>query len=243
MSERNPSPEFVALAAQKLTNVEEREAFLEQACAGDQQLLHAVRVLLERGFEQTADSGIPATLAAKDDGVGPSAADSFETEAHQHASSSEDKLIGGKYRLLRRIGEGGMGSVWSAEQREPVKRSVALKLIKSGLNSREVLARFDAERQALALMDHPNIARIYDGGITETGSPYFVMELVKGLPITEYCDQHRLTLEQRLQLFIPVCQAIQHAHHKGIIHRTLNRPMCWSPRWMINQWPKSSTLE
>ena len=114
-----------------------------------------------------------------------------------------------------------MGSVWMAEQREPVKRLVALKLIKAGMDSKSVLARFEAERQALAVMDHPNIARILDGGISETGSPFFVMELVKGVPITEFCDARKLSPKQRLELFIPVCHAIQHAHQKGIIHRDI----------------------
>ncbi len=130
-------------------------------------------------------------------------------------------VIAGRYTLVEVIGEGGMGSVYLASQGEPVKRQVALKLIKTGLDSRAVLARFDAERQALALMDHPNIARIYDGGLTPAGHPFFVMELVKGVPITEYCDQKRLSVNARLELFIAVCQAVQHAHQKGIIHRDL----------------------
>ncbi len=119
------------------------------------------------------------------------------------------------------IGEGGMGSVYLASQTEPVKRQVALKLIRTGLDSRDVLARFDAERQALALMDHPNIARVYDGGTTAAGQPFFVMELVKGVPLTEYCDNKRLSVKDRLELFVAVCQAVQHAHQKGIIHRDL----------------------
>src|SRR5262249_41938306 len=125
----------------------------------------------------------------------------------------------GPYKLLQQIGEGGMGLVYLAEQEEPVRRKVALKIIKPGMDSRHVLARFEAERQALALMDHPNIARVLDAGATDTGRPFFVMELVKGVPITRYCDDNHLTPRERLELFVPVCQAIQHAHQKGIIHR------------------------
>ena len=134
------------------------------------------------------------------------------------------QLVGatiGSYRLMEKIGEGGFGLVFVAEQQQPVKRKVALKLIKPGMDSREVIARFEAERQALAMMDHPNIARVFDAGATESGHPYFVMELVRGIPITDYCDQHRLTLRERLDLFVTVCQAIQHAHQKGIIHRDI----------------------
>ena len=127
----------------------------------------------------------------------------------------------GPYKLLERIGEGGMGEVWMAEQRQPMQRKVALKIIKAGMDTRQVIARFEAERQALALMDHPNIAKVLDAGATDCGRPYFVMELVKGTPITTYCDEHRLTLRERLELFLPVCQAIQHAHQKGIIHRDI----------------------
>ncbi|MEX2139327.1 MAG: protein kinase [Pirellulales bacterium] len=127
----------------------------------------------------------------------------------------------GPYKLLQQIGEGGFGAVYMAEQTEPLKRRVALKIIKPGLDSRQVLARFEAERQALALMDHPNIAKILDGGATADGRPYFVMELVKGVPITMYCDEKQKTLKARLELFIPVCQAVQHAHQKGVIHRDL----------------------
>jgi tetratricopeptide (TPR) repeat protein/serine/threonine protein kinase len=130
-------------------------------------------------------------------------------------------VLSERYKLLQEIGEGGMGTVWMAQQAEPVKRLVALKIIKAGMDSRQVIARFEAERQALALMDHPNIARVFDAGTTDTGRPYFVMELVKGVPLTKYCDEHRLTPKQRLELFIPICQAIQHAHQKGIIHRDL----------------------
>ena len=130
----------------------------------------------------------------------------------------------GPYRLLQRLGEGGMGTVWVAEQTEPVRRRVALKVIKPGMDSQEVLRRFEAERQALALMDHTNIARVLDAGATESSLPYFVMELVKGLPITRYCDEMRLSVRDRLALFLPVCHAIQHAHQKGIIHRDIKPP-------------------
>ena len=127
----------------------------------------------------------------------------------------------GPYKLLQELGEGGMGVVYMADQIEPVKRRVAVKIIKPGMDTRQVIARFEAERQALAMMDHPNIAKVLDAGTTESGRPYFVMELVKGIPITKYCDQQRLTPKERLDLFIPVCQAVQHAHQKGIIHRDL----------------------
>ncbi len=130
-------------------------------------------------------------------------------------------VVGGRYKLVEPLGEGGMGSVWMAQQTEPVRRPVAVKLIKPGMDSRQVLARFEAERQALALMDHPNIARVLDAGATDRGRPFFVMELVKGVPITRYCDEHKLTPRERLELFVPVCQAVQHAHQKGIIHRDL----------------------
>ena len=127
----------------------------------------------------------------------------------------------GRYKLLQKIGEGGCGVVYMAEQEEPVRRRVALKVIKLGMDSRQVIARFEAERQALAMMDHPNIAKVHDGGTTETGRPYFVMELVRGVRITDYCDENKLSTAQRLDLFMKVCHAVQHAHQKGIIHRDL----------------------
>jgi WD40 repeat protein/serine/threonine protein kinase len=130
-------------------------------------------------------------------------------------------VVAGRYKLIEAIGEGGMGRVYLAQQTEPIKRLVALKVIKAGMDSRQVIARFEAERQALALMDHPNIARVLDAGTTESGQPFFAMELVKGVPLTKYCDEHHLTPKQRLELFVPVCQAIQHAHQKGIIHRDI----------------------
>jgi serine/threonine protein kinase/tetratricopeptide (TPR) repeat protein len=130
-------------------------------------------------------------------------------------------LIGGKYKLLEELGSGGMGVVYLAEQVEPVKRRVALKIIKLGMDTRQVVTRFETERQALAVMDHPNIAKVFDAGATETGRPYFVMELARGIPITDYCDRHKLSTRERLELFIAVCQAVQHAHQKGVIHRDL----------------------
>jgi non-specific serine/threonine protein kinase/serine/threonine-protein kinase len=127
----------------------------------------------------------------------------------------------GRYYLLQKIGEGGMGEVWLADQREPVRRRVALKLVKAGMNTREVIARFESERQALALMDHPAIAKVFDAGSTSEGAPYFVMEYVAGVPITAYCDKHRLSTRERLELFMQICEGVQHAHQKAIIHRDL----------------------
>jgi hypothetical protein len=144
-----------------------------------------------------------------------------EPHVHRAGGFVPGQIIAGRYTLREVLGEGGMGAVYRAEQSQPVKRQVALKLIRTGMDSRTVLARFDAERQALALMDHPNIARVYDGGATEANQPFFVMELVHGVPITDYCDQHRLPVQARLELFMAVCQAVQHAHQKGIIHRDL----------------------
>jgi serine/threonine protein kinase len=138
--------------------------------------------------------------------------------------AGEDEFVGsiiGPYKLLQRIGEGGCGAVYMAEQEKPVRRRVAFKVIKLGMDTKSVIARFEAERQALALMEHPNIARVLDAGATESGRPFFVMELVRGVKITEYCDQHELDTPQRLRLFIQVCHAIQHAHQKGVIHRDI----------------------
>ncbi|MFC1652477.1 serine/threonine protein kinase, partial [Planctomycetota bacterium] len=127
----------------------------------------------------------------------------------------------GRYRILELLGEGGCGLVYLAEQQRPMKRRVALKVIKPGMDSKQVIARFEAERQALALLDHPNIAHVYDTGVTEAGRPYFVMEYVQGLPLTEHCDRQKLTIAERLQLFLSICQAVEHAHSKAIIHRDL----------------------
>src|SRR5881409_1444381 len=171
----------------------------------------------ERGSAEAHQTHLP----------GPGSGQAGEMPENTAASPGPDLLpvqIGttiGRYKLLQQIGEGGFGVVFMAEQTEPVQRKVALKVIKAGMDTREVNARFEAERQALALMDHPNIAQVLDGGATASGRPYFVMELVRGLPITAYCDQANLSTRERLELFIKVCRAVQHAHQKGVIHRDL----------------------
>jgi tetratricopeptide (TPR) repeat protein/tRNA A-37 threonylcarbamoyl transferase component Bud32 len=169
------------------------------------------KCLLSAAFDSAA-AVLPEPTAGQKTDPPPSAESALKTEPHE--------LIG-RYKLLQKLGEGGCGIVYMAEQQEPVKRRVALKIIKLGMDTRQVIARFEAERQALALMDHPNIAKVLDGGATESGRPYFVMELVKGVPITRYCDENRLDTGKRLDLFIQVCQAVQHAHQKGIIHRDI----------------------
>jgi serine/threonine protein kinase len=185
---------------------EERSAYLEQACAGDPALRASIEALLRAnmGASGFLDSPAAASMATGDEPIteGPG-------------------TVIGPYKLLEQIGEGGFGVVFLAEQTQPVRRKVALKILKPGMDTKQVIARFEAERQALALMDHPNIAQVYDGGTTASGRPFFIMELVKGVPITAFCDQNQLTPPQRLELFIPVCQAVQHAHQKGIIHRDL----------------------
>jgi serine/threonine protein kinase/WD40 repeat protein len=154
-------------------------------------------------------------------GSRPSAVTAEEPAATEDLADPEAGMRIGRYHLLQRIGEGGFGSVFMADQETPVCRRVALKIIKAGMDTRRVVARFEAERQALALMDHPNIAKVLDAGATDTGRPYFVMELVRGIKVTDYCDQHHLTTRQRLDLFLQICHAVQHAHQKGIIHRDL----------------------
>jgi serine/threonine protein kinase len=198
--------------ALKCATPAERGAYLDEACAGNPQLRADVEALLR------AHANDPGFLEQPPGRLG-------ETTSEQppRCGSTEQPglVLADRFRLLEPIGEGGMGSVWLAQQTEPVKRLVAVKLIKPGMDSKAVLQRFEAERQALALMDHPNIARVLDAGAAPDGRPFFVLELVKGQPITTYCDQHRLTLRQRLELLVPVCQAIQHAHQKGIIHRDI----------------------
>jgi WD40 repeat protein/serine/threonine protein kinase len=187
---------------------EERAAFLDKACAGDAGQRARVEELL-RAYQAAGNflQGSPSL----------SNADATVDEPVRERPGT----VIGPYKLMEQIGEGGMGLVFVAEQQQPVRRKVALKVIKPGMDSRAVIARFEAERQALALMDHPNIAKVHDGGTTPVGRPYFVMELVKGVPITEYCDQNQVPIRERLELFVAVCQAVQHAHQKGIIHRDL----------------------
>jgi WD40 repeat protein/serine/threonine protein kinase/Flp pilus assembly protein TadD len=205
----HPQEELRALFCEALDrkSPQEQADYLEQACQGRPELRARVEALLRAHVEASGFLQEP---------TGQLAAAGEEPAATERVGT----LIG-PYKLLQQIGEGGFGIVYMAEQTQPVQRKVALKIIKPGMDSRQVIARFEAERQALALMDHPHIAKVLDADTTASGRPYFVMELVKGVPITKYCDEHRLTPRERLELFIPVCQAVQHAHQKGIIHRDL----------------------
>jgi serine/threonine protein kinase len=194
---------------------EERAAFLEQACATDAALRRRVDILLRAHANPGCFMRQPAVNAPTPDSWPARILNEMNAPAEQPGT------VIGPYKLLEQIGEGGMGLVFMAEQSQPMRRKVALKVLKPGMDTRQVVARFDAERQAVALMNHPNIAQVFDAGATPTGRPYFVMELVRGVPITEFCDQRRLTTRQRLELFVTVCHAVQHAHQKGIIHRDL----------------------
>jgi tetratricopeptide (TPR) repeat protein len=234
MTASRPDNEALFHAARAIPDPDRRREYVRQACGGDEARIAQVEALL-------AAADAPDSLLDRPGAGTPGAT------IDQPATERPGTVIG-PYKLIEPIGEGGMGTVWMAQQTQPVKRLVAIKLIKAGMDSAQVIARFEAERQALALMDHPNIARVLDGGTvgkdeggrmkdekeaasssgssfiphpSSFGRPYFVMDLVKGVPITRYCDAHHLTPRQRLELFIPVCQAIQHAHHKGIIHRDL----------------------
>jgi serine/threonine protein kinase len=189
----------------------ERGRYLDGACRGDAALRQRIEALIQA--HESAGGFMAAPRQT-------SPADSAPTSSPAGPADHEGTRIG-RYKLLQKLGEGGCGVVWMAEQEEPVRRRVALKVIKLGMDTKTVIARFEAERQALALMDHPNIARVLDAGATEAGRPFFVMELVPGVPITKYCDQHNLPTSARLGLFTQVCQAVQHAHQKGIIHRDL----------------------
>ncbi len=202
----SPDSDVIVFAEAIQLPANERSAYLERACGTDKQLLQRVERLL-KAHDQAGDfleQSAPEAEAAVEAPVGEKPGDRI-----------------GRYKLLQQIGEGGCGVVYMAEQEEPVRRRLALKIIKPGMDTKSVMARFEAERQALALMNHPNIAKVFDAGATESGRPYFVMELVKGVKITDYCDSKSLTTEKRLGLFVQVCRAVQHAHQKGIIHRDI----------------------
>src|ERR1700733_8167635 len=201
----------IFLAAVETEDLAKRAEIVNAQCADDAELRARVETLLSlhdqaRELPQVGTLNFARERQATP--VGPNAV-------------RVGTIIDGRYRLLEEIGEGGMGTVWVAEQIQPVRRRVAIKLVKLGMDTRQVLSRFELERQALAVMDHPNIAKVLDGGVTDQGCPFFAMEYVKGVPITEYCDQTRVSVEARLRLFVQVCQAVQHAHQKGIIHRDL----------------------
>jgi serine/threonine protein kinase/tetratricopeptide (TPR) repeat protein len=247
MSDADPGLMTIFAEALERTDPAERAAYLARVCGDDAALRQRVEALLTAhdgagrflegdttDLSQTAvanretlrapdaETRLPSELAtAEDRSDGADFTLAGAPQADRPGGSGLGQVIAGRYTLREVLGEGGMGTVFRADQTAPVKRQVALKLIKIGMDSRAVLARFDAERQALALMDHPNIARVYDGGTTEAGQPFFVMELVSGVPITDYCDRKRLPVRARLELFVSVCQAVQHAHQKGIIHRDL----------------------
>jgi len=207
MSEESKDIKRIFAEALNLQTSEELAAFLDEACGGDVALRAEVESLL------AAHEGVGDFLHTA--AVGPVAPSDALPEIDRPGA------VIGRYKLLQVIGEGGFGVVYMAEQQEPIRRRVALKIIKLGMDTKQVIARFEAERQALAMMNHPNIAKVLDAGATETGRPYFVMELVKGIPITEYCDKNMLGTKQRLALYQDVCNAVQHAHHKGIIHRDI----------------------
>jgi len=206
----NPNREEALFALALEKPADKRAAFLDAICEGDATLRQRLEALL------AAHEQPDAALAT--------AAPNVKATMKLEFADAPDEAVGqtlGRYKLMERLGEGGYGVVYVAEQTQPVRRRVALKVIKLGMDTKQVVARFEAERQALAMMDHPNIAKVLDAGTTEQGRPYFVMELVRGIRITEYCDQNNLATKERLDLFIHVCQAIQHAHQKGIIHRDI----------------------
>ena len=196
----------IFLEAVELRSPAERVAYLDNACGDNRELREEIERLLQANLRSGDLLDVPDDVAATRD----------------YLPTEEDPgTIVGRYKLLQKIAEGGMGAVFMAEQLEPVRRKVALKFIKLGMDTKNVIARFEAERQALAIMDHPNIAKVFDAGATAKGRPYFVMELVQGVPIHEYCDKNHLAARERLELFLLVCQAIQHAHMKGVIHRDI----------------------
>ncbi len=195
--------------ALEIETPDRRAAYLDEACRSDPGLRAEVEGLLAALGKAGEFMRRPAAAVAAE-----------EMASHKPLTEAPGTVIG-PYKLLEQIGEGGFGVVFMAEQHKPMRRKVALKVLKPGMDTRHVIARFEAERQALALMDHPNIAQVFDGGQTASGRPYFVMELVRGIPITDFCDQNSLPVRARLELFVHVCQAVQHAHQKGIIHRDI----------------------
>jgi serine/threonine protein kinase/WD40 repeat protein len=209
--------ELAVFSAARRLPAGERGAYLDQTCSADPALRRRVEELLRAGADAEGFLNDPAPGALRPEG--PVATSSLIVNTAAPGEKAGDRI--GRYKLLQLIGEGGCGLVYMAEQEEPVRRRVALKVIKLGMDTKSVIARFEAERQALAMMDHPNIARVLDAGATDTGRPYFVMELVRGIKITDYCDEHHLSTKERLELFIQVCYAVQHAHQKGVIHRDL----------------------
>src|SRR5262245_36236848 len=215
-----PTPPNMARAvfvqAVELDNPADRAALLDSACAGDLALRGRVEGLLRAYAAAGSFLERPAAGLGESSESAPPA-----TETAHSAGLESGSVVAGRYKLLELIGEGGFGVVYMAEQTQPLRRKIALKVVKPGMDSHQVVARFEAERQALALMDHPNIAKVLEAGATDRGRPYFVMELVRGIPITKFCDEKRLTARERLGLFVSVCQAVQHAHQKGIIHRDL----------------------
>ncbi len=208
MSAEPTGVEAIFIAALQREAPIERAAYLDQACGNDTAMRGRVEALLKAHHQAGGFLEEPAP-----------GSDAAALDVSRAGEVPGTRI--GRYKLLQLIGEGGFGSGYMAEQEEPVRRKVALKSIKLGMDTKQVIGRFEAERQALALMEHPNIAKVFDAGATETGRPYFVMELVKGIPITEYCDKNALSTVERIRLFITVCQAVQHAHQKGIIHRDI----------------------
>src|SRR2546423_2686029 len=207
----------IFLDACELNSVQ-RMSLVEQRCAGDASLRAAVQSLLDA--DDRAGEFLEEPVVDRENLAAALAAATSSAAADGANPESLPRMIG-RYKLLEMIGEGGFGAVYMAEQQDPVRRRVAVKVIKLGMDTRQVITRFEAERQALAMMDHPNIAQGFDAGADESGHPYFVMELVRGICITEYCDASELTTHDRLELFVRVCQAVQHAHQKGVIHRDI----------------------
>jgi len=215
MSVPNLGEDAIFIVARRMTDRAARSDYLRQACGDDPALQRRLESLLAVYDQEKSFLQAPAAAVLLP---------TLDESAARTACSQDLQAAGaviGPYRLLEQIGEGGFGVVFLAEQQQPVRRKVALKIIKPGMDSKQVIARFEAERQALALMDHTNIARVLEAGATDSGRPYFVMELVRGIPITEFCDDNRPAPRERLELFVDVCQAVQHAHQKGVIHRDI----------------------